>query len=50
MNPLDHQHAIFFLDFTQGLAYKTVDRSGNLTRLQRASKVPASQTAAAATM
>ena len=38
MNPLDHQHAIFFLDFTHGLAYKAVDRSGNLTRLQRASK------------
>jgi hypothetical protein len=34
----NHEHAFVLLDFTYSLGHKTVDRRGDLTRLQRASK------------
>jgi hypothetical protein len=38
MNPADHEHTVFFLDFTHSLGGQPVDGSGYLTRLQRAPK------------
>jgi hypothetical protein len=38
MDTTDHQHTILFFDFPDRLGDQPVYRSGNLTRLQRASK------------
>ena len=38
MDAPDYQNTIFFFDFADGLAHQPVYGSGDLTRLQRASK------------
>ena len=38
MDAPNHEHAFVLLDFTYSLGHQPVNRRGNLTRLQRASK------------
>ena len=50
VNAPDNQHSILGFHFTRRIGRQLPRRGINLTRLQRASKGPASQPAAAATM